>query len=362
MLIYFLYFIFFAFLAVEYEIRPFKGEGLLVFSVIILALLAGFRAPDVARDYGQYQFAFDNINDFVRDDSGAYFTVFEPGFVALVFLFRQFFVQNYGVAIMVFFAFASVSLKTFSFKKFALNPFLVLLLYYCHFFVLQEMTQIRIGFASSLFLVSLVFYFRKNYIAFVSIVLFAALFHYSAIFYLVVLLLKPGKFNRVYYTALIVLSFILAYVKIPLFGLVGNVDNLDAGGKLNNYADIVDYGLADSINVFNVINLIKILVSLFFIFGISENKRIQDPKFIFFLKLNILSIFVLSFLSGVPLVAFRFSELFGLVSMFNIAYLAKYLPFKKFNIWIVLAIAAIIFYVNIIYGNLLNPYHTIQIY
>lgn len=362
MLIYFLYFIFFAFLAVEYEIRPFRGSGLLVFCIIILATLAGFRAPDVARDYGQYQFAFDNIYDFVRDESGGYFSVFEPGFVALVFLFRQFFIQNYGVAIMVFFAFASVTLKVISFKKFAINPFLVLLLYYCHFFVLQEMTQIRIGFASSLFLISLIYYFRKNYVTFVSIILFATLFHYSAIFYLVILFLRPGKFNRVYFTSLIILSFILAYIKIPLSGLIGNVDNLDAGGKMSTYADIVEYGVVDGINVFNVINIIKILISLYFIFGISETKRMEDPKFILFLKLNVFSIFVLSFLSGIPLVAFRFSELFGLVSMFTIAYLARYLPFKKFNIWFVLIIAAAIFYVNIIYGNLLNPYHLIKIF
>ncbi len=362
MLIYFIYFIFLSVLAVEYELNQFKSNELLIFIGISLALLAGFRGEEVSRDYLPYQFAFDNINDFVRDESGIYFGVFEPGFIGVVLLLKVFFVQNYGLAIMLFFAITSVAMKIFIFDRFSINPYLVILLYFSHYFIIQEMTQIRIGFASAIFFVSLIFYFKNNYKAYTAMILLATLFHYSALVYLILLLINKKNFNVHFYSGLLILSFVFGFLKLPLFYSIGNLfSSVDDIGKLGTYSNIIQYDTNDDIKVFNVINLVRIFSSIYLMFMIPKTEFLKDQRLTFFLKCNIISIFTLSLFSGIPLIAFRLSDLFAILAVFNYTYLVKYLPFSKFNIWFVIFIAGLLFYQNLIYGGLLGPYEVIKI-
>lgn len=361
MLIYFIYFIFLAILAIEYEINPFKSSTLLIFVGISLVLLAGLRSENVTRDYLPYMYSFDSIEPLDGSQSFAYFANYEPGFIGIVLFFKKIFVYNYGVVIMLFYAFTSLSLKIFSFNKFSLNPFLVLLIYFSHYFIIHEMTQIRIGLATGIFLISLFFYFKKNYKAYAAMILLATLFHYSALGFLILLFFKNNKFNRYVYSALLVLSIFLAYVKLPLFNVVGYLIPSEGSGKFNSYSGIIEYNLLDDVNVFNAINIAKIFCSIYLMFFIPKLQLLKDEKLVFFLKCNILSIFTLSLFSGIPLVAFRISELYGIASVFTFAYLAKYLPFYKYNVWIVVAIAGLLFYLNAIHGGLLGPYKVVRI-
>ncbi|MEO8568809.1 MAG: EpsG family protein [Ginsengibacter sp.] len=362
MLIYYIYFICLSVLAVEYELNPFKSKGLLIFIGISLALMAGLRGDQVSRDYLLYQYAFDNIRDFIPDEAGGYFSVYEPGFIGVVILLKFFFIHNYGVAIMLFFACASVAMKIFVFDRFSINPYLIILLYFSHYFFLHEMTQIRIGFAAAIFLISLIFYFKNNYKTFVGLILMATMFHYSALVYLIVLFIKKENFNWYIYSFLLIISFVLGFMKFPLFTLVGNLFSISGNsGKIANYSKLIEYGLSDDVKVFNIINLTKICCSIYLMYLVPKHEFLKDQKLIFFLKCNIISIFTLSLFSGVPLVAFRLSDLFSVVTVFNFAYLAKYLPFLRFNIWFVILIAGILFYSNIIYGGLLGPYEILKL-
>ncbi len=151
MLIYILYFIFIAILAIQYEFTPFENNYLLSAVAILLALLAGFRGIDVARDYRNYLYLFDTIYIFTNDKNLTYLATLEPGTVAIVLFFRSIFEINYGLAIMIFYALTSLFLKVYSIKRLSINPYLTLLFYFSYFFLLYEMTQIRIGLASAIF-------------------------------------------------------------------------------------------------------------------------------------------------------------------------------------------------------------------
>ncbi len=360
MLIYIVYFVLLSIIAIEYELKPFQSERLLLLIVFAIALLAGLRSQDVSRDYQQYQFAFDSINDFIQDDSGRYFTVFEPGFVGIVLLFRLFFVYNYGVAIFLFFAFTSTAAKIYSIYKYSINPYLVILLLFSHYFILQEMTQIRIGFASAVFMVALNSYFKNNYKTYILLISAATIFHYSAIFYLLIFFFNKTTFNKVFYGFFLGIAILLGFLKLPLFGFIETLFLAGGStGKLNTYADVIQYNLIDQINVFNLITLFNIGNCFYLIYVVPCEHFLKNKYLTLFLKLNILSIFTLCLFSGVPLVAFRISDLFGILSIFNFAYLCKYLPFSKYNIWFIVMLAAIFFYVNVFYGHLLMPYKII---
>ncbi len=359
MTIYIVCFIFLAILALQYDFEPFESNTVLVCVIILLCILAGFRAIGVDKDYFQYQLSFDFIYDIV--DGPAALTVYEPSFLGLVLVIRHFFDNNYGLIIVLCIAVPSIILKMTSIKRFAINPYLVILFYFSHYFLLQEMTEIRVGIASAIFLVSLSYYLKRNYIACFALIILATSFHYTAILFLLVFLFNTKNFNRVIYSVLIALSILFAFVQLPLIDVFGHFDLALVSRKLNSYSDLVENGVIESINVFNAINICNILCCLYFMFFVRKSLLISDKRLVLFLKCNILSIFLLSLLSGVPSIAFRVSELFGIMSMFLFAYLAKYLPAFKFNTLLLVLLAGLFLYINLFYGQLLGPYKFIKI-
>lgn len=360
MIIYIAYFIFFVVLAVEYELKPFRSHVFLIIAAFLLAVLAGFRGPEVAKDYEGYQLIFDSIYE-MRGVKDVFIPLLEPGFAVIVLLFRSLFQNNYGLAIMLFVAIVSVVLKTISFKHLTFNPYLAILFYYSHYFLLHEMTQIRIGLASAIFFIALIFYLKGNTKVFMLMILGATFLHYSALLYLVVLLFDSKKFNKYLYSSLLLVSLILGYLKIPFLNFLGNFDPSSVSQRLGNYAWLVESGNAESVNVFNLLNLINMACSLYYIIFIPGQKLIEDKATTLFLKCNIVSILLLSLLAGIPSLAFRFSELFGIISIFLFTSLVKYLPFSKWNILITVTIAFIVFYTIVFHIELLNPYYMIKI-
>ena len=359
MLVYITYFIFIAILAIEYEFTPFKNNYLLFSIVILLALLAGFQDTNVSKDYLNYQYVFDNIYE-ITGDNFYYLLSFEPGFVGIVVFFRKFFELNYGVAIMLFYALASLSIKVFSINRLSINPYLTLLFYFSYFFLLHEMTQIRISLASGIFLISLIPFLKGKRWTFTGLILLATCFHYSAIFYLLILLFNTNKLNKNLYTGILFLSLLLGFIKLPVLNLLGNFDVADLSSKLNNYIIISENG-SIAVNVFNSLNILNILCCFYLIFALSKEELTKDKRLTIFLKCNILSIFLFSLLAGAPAFSMRFNQLFGIAQIFLFTYLLKYLPFKKFNVFVLVLVAGFFFYVMEIYGGLLNPYKIINI-
>lgn len=357
MLIYVLYFIFIAILAIQYQFTPFKSNILLFVIVILLALLAGFQDTSVSKDYLDYQYIFDNIHD-MTGDGFYYLLTYEPGFVGIVTVFRKLFEANYGVAIMFFYALASLSLKVFTINRLSINPYLVLLFYFSYFFLLHEMTQIRISLAAGIFLISLIPFLKEKRITFAALILLATCFHYSAIVYLIILLFDNNKFNKNLYSVVLVLSLLLGVIKLPVLYLLGSFDASNISTKLTTYIEISENG-SIAVNVFNSLNILNILCCFYFIFAVKKEILTKDKILMLFLKCNILSIFLLSFLAGAPAFAMRFSQLFSIAQIFLFTYLLRYLPFKKLNIFILVLVAGVFFYVMEIYGGLLNPYKII---
>lgn len=359
MLIYILYFIFLAILAIQYQFIPFKNNYLLVFTLLLLSFLAGFRDISVSKDYLNYQYVFNNIYEIT--DNGFYsLLTFEPGFIAIVVFFRKIFESNYGLAIMLFYALASLTLKIFAIKRLSINPYLTLLFYFSYFFLLHEMTQIRIALAIGFFLLSLIPFLKDKRTTFVSLILIATCFHYSAIFFLIILIFNTDNFNKIMYSSFLILSLILGVVHLPVLNLLGNFDPSGFSTKLSTYIEISENG-SIAVNVFNSLNIVNILCCFYFIFGVKKEILSQDKRLILFLKCNILSIFLLSFLSGAPAFAMRFNQLFSIAQIFLFTYLVRYLPFKKLNIFILVLVAGFFFYVMEIYGGLLSQYKMIPI-
>ena len=357
MLIYIAFFILIMIFAIDYEFNKKHNVFILFFIALGLAFLAGLRHPDIEKDYHQYLFIFNMIYE---DRNPLYLAIYEPGFFLIVYAVKSLVLYNYGMVIMLVYAFASVFIKIFSIRKMAVNPYLVMLFYFSHFFFLQEMTQIRIGLATAFFFLSIPYYLKGNYKGYILLVLLATVFHYTAIFYLGLLFLKRESFNRYIYSAIILISIILAFIKLPLIGYLSNLESSEFTAKIENHAVASEYA-SEQINVLNTVTIFNILCCIYLIVAVAANGFKEDTKLAFFLKCNVFSIFFLSVLSGVPTIAFRVSDLFAILSMFSFAYLARYLPFGKYNIFVCIAIAGIFFYFFALSGNLIKPYKLVDI-
>jgi len=350
MLVYIIIFIFIAALAIDYEFNKPRSCYIIFAVALVLALLAGFRHPDIAKDYQNYLYAFDGVYD---NFDPLILGIYEPGFIAFIYIARTVFLHNYAVAIMLVFALGSVFFKAFSIRTLAINPYLVMLFYYSHYFMLHEMVQVRIGLASAIFFISINSYLKGNTRNYVGLILLATLFHYTAILYLGLLFFKKDSFNRFWYSAVILFSVVLSFFKVPLIGILGFFSDYSA--KMDNYLYAAEY-FSDDIKVLNVVTVFNIICCLYLIIAVAPGGFLADKKLAFFLKCNILSIFLLAFFSGVPSMAFRLSELFGLLSMFTFAYLARFLPAKKFNIFITILLAGIFFYFFALTSGLVKAY------
>lgn len=338
--------------------KVFNKTSYLILSVILLGFLAGLRGEDVGKDYLTYQRVFDLYSELKVNDG--FLSNFEPGFSFIILLLKRLFTLNYGIWIMLFFSFTSIIIRLYSFSKIAINPFLVLLFYYSHYFFLHEMTQIRIALASSIFIFGLIYYLRGKKIAYIFFVLIAASFHYSAILYFAVFLIDNKYFNKVFTIIALCFAIIFGIIKFPLLTLVNDVNIANYSPKVSHYTTVVEAGLADPINVFNIYNIFSIGICLYLIIFIPIQRLREDPWLLLSLRFVILSILLLSVLSGIPSLSFRFSEVFGVMDIFVFASLSKYLPFKKWNILITVGIALCIFALTIFYGDLVKPYELIE--
>ena len=331
---------------------------------VLLIFLAGFRDITVSRDYISYQYIFNTIYYITGSGSSgndvSYLITFEPGFVATILFFRSLFEMNYGFAIMFFYAASSLLLKVYAINRLSINPYLTLLFYFSYFFLIQEMTQIRIGLASAIVFISFISLLNGKRMVFAGMIFLATCFHYSALFYLLILLFNNEKLNRNLYMVILLLSLVLGLLKLPLLSLLGNFDPSNVSTKLNSYVEISENGSV-TINVFNSLNICNILCCFYLLFAVSKEALYRDARLMLFLKCNILSIFLLSFLSGAPAFALRFSQLFSVGQIFLFPYLVKYLPTRKFNIFIVVLVAGLFFYVTQFYGDVLGPYKIVKI-
>lgn len=357
MIIYILIFFVLMCFAIEYEVGNNKTRWPFFLFVVFLALFAGMRSPQAARDYELYVFAYDNIEEVIQSPSVFFFKIYEPAFIWVVVFFKWIFTNWYVLAIMMFFACSSVFLKANSILKYSINPFLVLLVYYSNYYILHEMTQIRIGLASAIYLFSLRYYINGKLMAFLGMVLLAFLFHYSAILFLATLFFRKDHFSRIWFVILLLLTVPFAFLRLPLdqyLGIYALAENTNE--KFEAYSNLMQNDVIEAIRVFNVMNIIKILICAYLLYIVPKEDFIKDRYLSLFLKLTITSIFILAFTSGVPLAAFRLSDLFGIASIFLFPYLVKYLPFKKYNIWLVILITFTYFYINVFYAGLLKPY------
>ena len=329
---------------------------ILIIAGCLLFCIAAFRMPGVDKDSLAYITSFnffkDPINYFTNHDDWFFF---EPFYYLIPSTTRFLFGEPVYVQL-TFAIFAGVALL-FTFKgiyKLSSFPELSILQFFCYYFLLLEMTQIRAGVVCGLFLLAIYFHFKKNYTGFIITVLTGLLFHYTAVLMLVLLLLNTEKFNLRLYLIVGLVSVVIAFVSSDF--IIASIFKLNFSFVQKMALEFASINTSENkINLFNVAFLMNVSFTAWLFI---HHKKIQEKNTYTYILLKVQAIGILAFilLSPVSVIAFRVSEFLGIVNIITIPLIVYTFRSRLVGYTVIFGYSFILLLLNLQYAELLKPY------
>lgn len=290
---------------------------------VILVLIATFRPVGMDADSTSYQFAFEAYR------LGSY-VIKEPAFIFFSYLADLWAGSDGLVLLFFFYALLAVTLKIYAIQKYSEIVIISLLVYICMFYILHDMTQIRVGVASAFFLLAIPDLINKHKKFFLTKICIACLFHFSAVVLLPLVILSNKKINLkvVFFAPVMFLCVILA---------IGDMGSLLASffsffppmisEKAISYINGAQlYGRFDNVNVFSKISLSTYFIFIIYFWAVAKQNSLA-PEDIIYLKLFSIMLSAFYILSSIPVLASRVFELFAVSFIFSFPqFLTKFKP------------------------------------
>ena len=258
-----------------------------------------------------------------------------------------------GVSVMFFiYALLGTSTKLFAFYRLTDLKFLTLAIYVSNIMILHDMTQMRAGVASGIFLLALPYLCDRKVLKYLLLVALAFCFHYSSLLFLIPCLfwIKSLRDNRWFYLLIIPIGYLLGTTVLnpemipyePIKAKILMYRNLQQMGST---------GFPD-LNIFNPYILFRIAIYFILLWKFNLIKRF-NRYFQVLMFIEGLAICLFPAFSSIALLGYRGSELLGIVEV--VLYPMLYYAIKpktaaKFS---VISIAAALLIVNLTYKHLI---------
>jgi len=313
-------------------------------TALILILIAGLRPIGLDRDSITYA-------DIIQSYKDINLLALEPAFWVIKWFNDIFFNGNVRTFFLIY-AILGVSIKFLAIKRLSKLPWLSVGVYLSSYFILHELTQIRVGVATGFFLLSIPDIYNRNFKKFILKALLAFSFHYSAIVMFPLYFLHPKKLNLAYFLLPIVglISVYFDLSKTFLSNLANLAPNFLAY-KINTYLTLLELGERSEINIINLYYTFLLLLTYFGFFLYIGNK-IKNNCDVIFLKILALSLFIFYFFSDVPVFAFRVSEFLNAIMIIFWPNFILYFKQKELIFPLVILLLFHIFYKSLSLLNL----------
>jgi EpsG family len=310
---------------------------------LMLFLFAAVRGSEIDRDYLAYlnlyvdvvQYNFQNI---------------EPSFI-VVSRFVNFWFGNV-LWLFIIYAALGILIKLFAISKIANFKILTLILYYCNFYLIWEMTQIRVAVAGALILLAIIPLADRKYVHYIILCSIATLFHFTALILFSVLFINSTKLHKKFYAILIPIGCILWYLSVDFTDIALYVPLDLVNQKIVIYQNAVEL----SGNPFNYLFICRCAFAYFLLVH-AERLLSINRFFVVFLKFYFLGLFLHVGLFVVPGVATRLSELFLVVEIFLIPMVIVFFKERVIGYIIVCLISFSFLIVSVQNTDLLLPYY-----
>jgi hypothetical protein len=332
-----------------------KETQALVCISIVLIFVAGLRMPGIDRDSVNY---IDFFNSF--GSPAEYFTdlnkniFYEPLYYLIPSTIRYTFdLSTYWTFLVI--AIIAITLKIYAIKKLTDLALLSVLVYFGHFFILHEMTQIRAGVASAIVLLCIVQIEHKRFLYFIGLILLGTLFHFSIVIFIPFFFLSAEELNKKLYLALLYFPYIMYALKVNILTILDQLHLGVISNKLQLYNDLFEKGDDSEINVFNVLFIIQLIICTVFI--IKSEVLYQENRYaLLLIKIYAISASFFVLFSAIPIIAFRLSELLQIVQIILLPFLLYLLRPHYVPLLAVIAFALMILTFDLFYVGLLKPY------
>ena len=225
--------------------------------------------------------------------------------------------------------------------------FVPLLCYNSFYYILHDLTQIRAGVVSGIFLCTLPHIAEnKKKIAFF-ILLGASLIHYSSLILLPVLFLNNKPFCKKT-TILFLCAIPLGYVVYYAGGSILMNPSLPfIGNKLAIYQAAVEKGkMTVGINIFDPLHIMSIML-FYYLFLFKDTLTKLCSNFPILLKTSAIGLCLYSASAFLPVLALRTSQLYCIVNILLYTYILYTFKQKWIGISFVLIISLLLLYVSI---------------
>ena len=341
---YLIYFVLVAafYIAVYYDIQ----KPIYVCCLLLLAIIVGLRPASCCADYLNYQdyyFNLQNIN----------VVILEPTYFIIAWIAKLLF--NSPIGVFLIYGFLGVFTKGIAFTRLSNFYLLSLIIYSGTFFLLHEMTQIRVGIASSILLMSIPLIYKRKIFGFLGIIVLGTLFHYSFLIFIFFYFLDPHKINPLFYIGIIVMSFLIYLSGINTIMLLEHIPIDFVADKVRAYNSLLEMGIDTKINVFNILVIFRIFF-LSILLWKWEFLYEKNKYSVLLIKIYAFSTFFFVFLYALPVMAFRVRELLGIVEVILVPFVVYLLKEKHVAFVIVLLIGLILMSIDIWYNDLIHNY------
>ena len=302
-----------------------------IFLAIILCCFAFMRSDTVDKDHEVYEWLYSSY-----DDLSALLT--EPTFIFICYVVKRFLGDNIFYLFLIY-AVLGVGVKMIAIKKLSEFYLLSALIYLSTFFLWHEMTEIRV--------------YERNFWKFLLFALLAISFHYScAIIIPLYFLLLPQKLNPLPYVAALIIFYIFHLLNIHFTELLSYVplENVQHKMEANKIVAALE---GDTVNVFNVLQLLRLCLAGFFLYYSKLIKEGNKYGYLL-IKFYVISRCAMVFFADIPTFAIRTSELLGVVEIILLPCILYIIRPREVGAFAVMCIGLFFLTTILFYTRLLN--------
>lgn len=283
-----------------------------IFWIVVVALIlcAGFRPIGVDFDSWNYVSLYQNAEgDIVEITFWLLSTAIKAIYDDVRILF-------------VIYALLAVTIQACAIRKLANDWLLTLLILSCHYFIFQDMTQIRVAVSASIFLYALFHLSHGKKWLYLLCILIATSFHYSAAMLLPLVFFSNKDLSvraRYLMGAVIPFMYLLYFSGFDIFVSlpIPYIQN-----RMDAYQELKDTGLiGDQINPFNALFLLRMCIFYFMLIKYDYFKK-YNSSLSLLLKVYCCSFCAFLGFGSLSVFAGRSSELLGIVEILIIPQLA----------------------------------------
>lgn len=312
---------------------------------VVFVLYSGFREVGMDLDSENYQYKFFNQQTDLLD-------TIELSYEILCDIMRPIFDDVHSIFLL--YAMMGVGIKMFAVRRLTTLYFAPLLIYFGNYYILHDMTQIRAGVASAFLLLSLrPLAEGKRWHAFACYVA-ALVFHYSSVVMMPLLLLNNKPLTdrmRIILASAFPVSLVVYVLNIDFITLIPIPFMQE---KMELYQAFKEMGvMGDKTNIINVVYLTRVLI-FYFLLWFYEPVSQHNKYMPLMLKVMTLMVVALPMLSQMPVIAFRLSEMFGIVEIVLFCMLTYTVKQQYIAKAALIIIGLVSMYYNAFYNELLD--------